>query len=327
MREINIGRNESGQRIDKLLVKYFREASPGFLYKMMRRKNILLNGHRSAGNEILKNGDVITVYFSEETFRKFTGAETAGNELDRIRKSTAASLSVIYEDDNILLIDKPAGLLSQKAKESDISAVDLITAHLIDNGSLTEKDLLSFRPGIASRLDRNTSGILAAGKSLAGLQTLNEIFRSRTVQKYYRCIVSGKVTECSHLRGYLRKDEKSNKARVSLTPFDGAVPIETSYEPVRSSDGMSLLTVHLITGRTHQIRSHLASVSHPVVGDTKYGDRTVNEAFRRKYGVTHQMLHAYELVFPDTDGTLSYLSGRSFIAPEPDIFKRLEREI
>ena len=327
MKEIRIGTNEAGQRADKLLVKYFREASSGFLYKMMRRKNILLNGHKLCGSEILRQGDVLSVWFSDETFQKFRGDDTAGKELARIRKSGSRPLSILYEDDNILLIDKPAGLLSQKAKESDISTVDLITAHLIDNGSLTANDLRTFHPGIASRLDRNTSGILAAGKSLAGLQALNEMFRARTVRKYYRCIVSGEVSEGAHLCGYLRKDASCNIAEISDVPFDGALPVETYYEPVQSGSTMSLLNVHLITGRTHQIRSHLASVSHPVVGDMKYGDRAVNELFRRKYGVVCQMLHAYELIMPEIDGPLSYLSGRSFIAPEPDIFKRLEQDI
>ena len=154
-----------------------------------------------------------------------------------------------------------------------------------------------------------------------------EALKKRTVQKYYRCIVKGEVKEKTHLKGYLSKDESANKVtiRTRITPDEKAdyLPIETEYRPVQVSNGYTELEVHLITGRSHQIRAHLASIGHPIIGDVKYGDRGVNEHFRREAGIRSQMLHSWKLVFPQMDTPLDYLSGKSFTAPVQGEFQKV----
>ena len=182
MKETIIKENESGQRLDKYLKKYLPQAPGSFIYKMLRKKNITLNGKKAAGQEKLNTGDSIKFFLAEETIDKFTG-NAAASESYPVKKD----LEIIYEDDNILLINKPAGMLSQKAKKEDVSLVEYVIGYLLSNGSVTKEELLTFHPGICNRLDRNTSGMVVAGKSLAGLQIMGEAFKERTLAKYYLC--------------------------------------------------------------------------------------------------------------------------------------------
>lgn len=338
MQEIIIGKNEAGQRLNKFLGKYLREAPQSFLYKMLRKKNIVLNGKKAEGSELLAEGDHIKLFLAEDTIEKFAGPRSARKTGGRLSPGNAAygkPLQVIYEDENIVLINKPAGLLSQKAKPEDVSAVELLIEYLLGTGAVKEEELRTFRPSVCNRLDRNTSGLLAAGRSLAGLQELSALFKDRSLKKYYRCVVKGTVSGSCYIKGWLSKNEKTNKVKV-LTEVEklqpdrqqrkadpDMVPIETAYTPVAAGKDATLLEVHLITGKTHQIRAHLASIGHPLAGDYKYGDRAFNEQFRRAFGLEHQMLHAYRLEFPEMDGALGALSGRSFTAEEPAYFKEI----
>ena len=192
-------------------------------------------------------------------------------------------------------------MLSQKAKPEDVSLVEYLIAHLIHKGELNAGDLASFKPGICNRLDRNTSGIVAAGKTTKGLQQLSEAFKQRTLGKYYLCIVKGNVDKRALIKGYLYKDNKTNKVTISRTETKDSLPIETEYIPVCSNGNVTLLKIHLLTGRSHQIRAHLASIGHPLIGDYKYGQKSVNDTFNRQYKVKDQMLHSYELDIPDMD--------------------------
>lgn len=319
MEQITVSRNEAGQRLDKLLGKFLREAPKSFLYKMMRKKNITLNGKKVQGNEMLAEGDEIRLFFSEETIRKFRG------EAPKIAAVPKTKLAVVYEDEHIILINKPAGMLSQKADPKDVSLVEYLIAYLLETGSITEQELLRFHPAVCNRLDRNTSGLVIAGKSLAGLQSMSSMLKERSVCKYYRCIVKGEMQGSQYLNGYLIKDQRTNKVRIvqNKGTDPDAKPIETEYQVLAAADGLTLLEVHLITGRSHQIRAHLASIGHPILGDMKYGDAKWNEAYRRSHKVTHQLLHAYRLEMPQIEGTLSYLSGKTFTAPMPAIYQKL----
>ena len=223
-----------------------------------------------------------------------------------------------YEDEDVIIINKPVGMLSQKAKPEDISANEYIIAYLLQSGALTQEALNTFKPSICNRLDRNTSGLLIAGKTLKGLQEMAEALKERSAQKYYRCIVSGVLKEKTYLKGYLSKDERTNKVTIYKTkPADKSIeclPIETEYRPIASANGYTELEVHLITGRSHQIRAHLSSIGHPIIGDTKYGSPKVNEIFGRECRLKSQLLHAYRIHFAD---------GREVIAPTPKAYDKV----
>ena len=180
-----------------------------------------------------------------------------------------------------------------------ICLAEYLLGYLIRSGSLELEGFASFRPSVCNRLDRNTTGLLLMGKSLNGSQTLSQALKDRTIRKFYRALVSGEIKESAHLSGYLRKDEKTNQVEILEKEADNASYIETAYEPVAYKNGVTELEIHLITGRTHQIRAHLSSIGHPIIGDMKYGDANVNHAFYELDHVTHQLLHAYRLEFPD----------------------------
>ena len=348
MQKISVGAPDAGQRLDKFLLKFFKEADKGFLYKMLRKKNITLNGKKADGSEKLAAGDELTFFFARETFEKFRGVPSvvgpAGMAVAAAQKTSAPAASakaaapklhVVFEDEHVLFVDKPAGLLTQKAKPEDVSLNDLIAAYLAEQGENTS---LTFSAGTANRLDRNTSGLVAAGKTLAGQQRLTALLRERLIEKYYWCVVGGKLSASLHLKQYYAKDEASNTAQLSDTPFPGAQTAELEAAPIAALDGgFTLLRVHLITGRTHQIRAQLAAAGHPVLGDGKYGNRELNHTFTeaKGYALRHQLLHAREMHFPaPEDGAAERLglsetaaaewqalAGKTVAAPLPASFK------
>lgn len=326
MREIVIEKNEAGQRLDKFLAKYMNEASKSFFYKMMRKKNITLNGKKCEGNEKLAEGDVVKLFLAEDTIEKFSSVQ--------VQEVKKVDLDILYEDDEIILVNKPAGMLSQKAKETDEFLVEYLIDYLLGSGKLTESGLRAFRPSVCNRLDRNTSGIVAAGRSLAGLQMLSGVFKDRSIHKYYQCLVSGEIRDVKTVDGWLLKDEKKNQVRIlteaEAKRFGGRSGdeepkrIRTKYEPIATDGRFTLLKVTLLTGRSHQIRAHLASLGHPIVGDSKYGGVSkVNPSGRT---VKYQLLHSYRLEFPKLAEPFAYLSGRVFEAPMPGYFASVLKE-
>ncbi len=313
MKRFVIEENEAGQRFDKYLAKLLKQAPKSFFYKMLRKKNITLNGKKASGNEKLSKGDQVTLFLSDDTFLKFAG--------DGAVPKAICKLDILYEDEDILLVNKPAGMLSQPSESGEPSLVEYITGYLLETGSLTEKSLHTFRPSVCNRLDRNTSGIIAAGKSLSGLQELSALFHDRTIHKDYLCLVKGVIKNENYIKGYLHKDEKCNKVVVYDSRKEASLPIETYYTPWGDNGHDTLLKVRLITGRTHQIRAHLAGIGHPLAGDGKYGKEAFNKSLRHEYSLGHQLLHAYRLEFPEhLDGKLQRLSGRVFVAKVPEQF-------
>lgn len=336
MQTLTVTSNEAGQRMDKLLAKYLNQAGKGFLYKMMRKKNITLNGKKCDGSERLAEGDEIRMFLSDDTITKFQSHCVPSHPVGKgdLEPRPPApgmaglygkeKLSIIYEDSHILIADKPAGMLSQKAKEGDMSLNEYILNYLIDSGGLPISQLRTFKPSICNRLDRNTTGLVVAGKSLPGLQVMNEVFKDRSIHKYYQCIVSGNVEGRQLVAGFLKKDEAANTVAVSPVEAEGSVPIMTEYLPLAGNGRFTLLEVTLITGRSHQIRAHLSSIGHPIAGDYKYGLRNVNQSMKEKYGVSSQLLHSWKLVMPEEmPGPLGDLGGREFFAPLPGQFKRV----
>lgn len=312
MQEITIRDNDSGQRFDKYLQKYLKEAPKGFIYKMLRKKNIKLNGKRAEGREILKTGDHVFLFFSEETLHKFCG----NGEAQKEKQYPCTDLGILYENDHILLLDKPAGVLSQKAAPDDVSMVEYVLGYLQKTGQWVPGD--TFTPAICNRLDRNTSGLLIAGKSLRGLQQMAVLLRERTLDKYYTTIVEGVMKEPAAICGYLEKDKKTNTVHIYDRAAEGRAFIKTAYEPIRTGKNHTLLRVRLITGKTHQIRAHLSSIGHPLAGDKKYGGHPLVS----EDGSNHYFLHAEELTFPELSEEFRDLSQQTFRTPPPTMFQK-----
>ena len=311
MKEYVINENEAGQRFDKYLFKLLPKAPSGLIFKQLRNKNITLNNKKAKGSEILKENDLVKIFMADETIAGFSGSVNFSHNAQNI-----PALNVVYEDENILLADKPVGILSQKSVPSDISMNEMLVNHLVHNG-FDEKMLATFRPAFCNRLDRNTSGLMIAGKSLKGLQQMSRLIKERTVDKYYLAVVLGIINKPDNLEGYLVKN-KDNTVIITKEPVKDSEYIHTSYEPLLCNGELTLIKVLLITGKTHQIRAHLASIGHPVVGDPKYGNAQSNRRFHEKY----QMLHSYELVFPKMDPPFDNISRHSFMTKYPDRFRK-----
>ena len=336
---------EAGGRLDKYLMKFLKEAPASFIYKMLRKKNIVLNGKKAAGSEFLKEDDEVKLYLSDETVVKFGGKVISSKTADREYEATAEdelesgvdnSLydrlknlkweydepQVIYEDRDIIILNKPVNVLSQIAKLGDVSMNEWLISYLIRSGSLSANDLLTVKPAVVNRLDRNTSGIILAGKTLTGLRFLSDIIKARTLKKYYLTIVKGEVLKNFTAEAYLLKNDNHNTVKIYQDKVEGADYIKTAYEVLEVKGGHSLLKVELITGKSHQIRAHLSFLGYPVIGDGKYGLKSENTTYRRM-GLNSQFLHSYEIKFPEIDDEFAYLSGKSFKADLPERLKKV----
>lgn len=340
MYQTNITEKEAGQRFDKYLHRILPNAGSSFLYKMLRKKNITLNDRKADGSEKIAVGDSVKIYFAKETLLKFQGLQQKNNAEDYLAAYRAISgVQILYENQHILLADKPAGVLTQKAAQTDFSLNEWLIGYLLVSGFVKKEELAGFKPSVCNRLDRNTSGIVLCAKSLQGAQMLGELLKSRTLHKYYQTYVKGTLRTEQLVEGYLYKDEKHNKVSVTLTEAGKAsgkeersphsvsdaksAYIRTAYKPLEMTHDKTLLEVELITGKPHQIRAHLASIGHPLLGDYKYGDKVWNEEYRKKYHVKAQLLHAYKVVFPQLDEPFDDISGKTFYAKLPDIFHKV----
>lgn len=300
MKEFIIQKNEENQRFDKYLKKLLPNATTSFLYKMMRKKNIVINKKKVEGNEKLKAGDVVSIFLSDETFEKFhMNLEEVRKEYDALKALTLKGLKVVYEDEEMIVADKPYNMLSQKASDKDLSANEYLLGYMISKGELSFEEFQTFKPSVVNRLDRNTTGLLLFGKTLHALQELGEGIRERSIEKYYRAVVAGELKDELELKGYLLKDEKTNKVTYHKEQVEGSDYIETGVKPIQCKNGLTLVEIHLVTGKTHQIRLHLSTIGHPILGDMKYGDETINKKYYESHKVNHQLLHAYRLEFPD----------------------------
>jgi len=315
MKEFIIQKNEENQRFDKYLKKLLPNATTSFLYKMMRNKNIVINKKKVEGNEKLKAGDVVSIFLSDETFEKFhVNLEELKKEYDSLKSLSLKGLKVVYEDDEMIVADKPYNMLSQKASDKDLSANEYLLGYMINKGELSFEEFQTFRPSVVNRLDRNTTGLLLFGKTLNALQQLGEGIRERSIEKYYRAIVAGELKEELELKGYLLKDEKTNKVSYHKEQVEDSDYIETGVKPIQSKNGLTLVEIHLVTGKTHQIRLHLSTIGHPILGDMKYGDERINKKYYESHKVNHQLLHAYRLEF---------LDGKVVVAEPAGVFEKL----
>lgn len=328
MQLIVIEENDAGQRLDKFLHKCLPQAPNSFLYKMLRKKNIMLNGKKAEGKEVLKKQDEVKFFLSDETYQKFSSGRITDCQEFEHAYHTLKGIQVLYEDHHILALYKPWNMLSQKAEPEDLTINEWVTGYLLETEALSKEDLMRFKPSVCNRLDRNTTGLLLAGKTLAGTQMLSSLLKSRDLHKYYRLFVKGQIQDACLIDGWLVKDPVANKVTVSMKQSnpDKGDYIQTFYKPVQVFADKTLLEVELITGKTHQIRAHLASIGHPLIGDYKYGDKNFNRHFKEKFQVTSQLLHAYRVVFPDMEAPFEALSGKELKAPLPPVFDKIITE-
>ncbi len=305
MKEFYIKKNDAGQRLDKYLTKSFPLLPQSLMYKYIRSKRIKVNNKRSEISYRLQENDLVSLYINDEFFQEkepkydFLGA--------------GKSLKIVYEDENIILIDKPTGLLSHPDENNFTdTAITRIKRYLYEKGEYNPADEMSFAPALVNRIDRNTSGIIIGAKNAEALRILNEKLKNRELKKLYLCVVIGKLKNPTGIiEGFLQKNEKQNKVYISEEANRSAKSIATKYNVIDYKNGLSLVEVELLTGRTHQIRASFAHLGTPLLGDGKYGTNAQNKQFG---GYKKQFLYSYKLTFDFTSdaGILNYLNKKSF---------------
>ena len=321
LKKLVITKNDANQRIDKYLKKLLVNAPSNFIYKMFRKKDIKVNGKRVNEKYILAEGDILEMFLYEDKFKEFT-AEKSIYEVEKTFK-------VLYEDKNILIVDKPAGLLvHEDANESINTLTNQVLSYLASKNELDLSRENTFMPGPVHRLDRNTSGIVIFGKTLAALQDLNEMIKLRhCIEKSYLTICKGNLSTPRHLKGYMVKLEDKSQVKLVNKDYPGALTMETLVKPIKSKNDFSLVEVILVTGRMHQIRVHLASIDHPIIGDRKYGDFKLNKTIKNTFGLNNQLLHAYKIKFVKTIGTLKYLQDKEIVCNVPKQFEKIVKTL
>ena len=310
MQILKINKNDAGQRLDKFLTKAVKGLPASLMYKYIRTKKIKVNRKRCEQKQILEEGDEIQLFIRDEFF---DSPEKDEGALSRI----TPKLEIVYEDENIILVNKrPGVLVHEDDSASDNTLIMHIKAYLYQKGEYDPDEEQSFSPALCNRIDRNTGGIVIAAKNAEALRVMNEKIKHDEIRKFYLCAVHGRPQRMAEtLTGYLKKNSSTNLVTISDTPKEGYKNIITKYKVIAFSKGSSLIEVELVTGRTHQIRAHMAHIGHPLLGDGKYG---VNRDDRSK-GYKYQALYSYRLIFDfgKDEGFLGYLSGKQVnLAPE-----------
>jgi len=310
MKQIIVNKNDSGQRLDKFLLKSFETLPKSMMFKQIRKKNIKINKKRCTPEQIICEGDVIELYLSDDMLKE---KETHYDFL-----SAPKALDIVFEDENIILLNKKSGQLCHPERGEYINTlISSLKRYLFEKGEWSPKEENSFSPALANRIDRNTSGLVIGAKNYEALKFLNAKIKSREIKKFYLTICEGRFEKQSEtLEGFLVKDEKKNTVSVSENETEGSKKILTKYNVLDFANGYSLLEVELLTGRTHQIRAHLASIGHPLMNDGKYG---------KNHGRFSQELCSYKLRFDFKDaGKFEYLNGREFEIKNCEILRKFE---
>ncbi len=314
MKEIKVTKNDSGQRIDRFLSKSF-PLGQGQICKLARKNCIKLNGKKCKPDAHIAENDIIKLFVPDDML--IPKAKANPDDFTAV----SDKIDIVYEDENILLVDKPVGMVVHEDESGDSDTlINRIKSYLYRKGEYRPENELSFAPALCNRIDRNTCGIVIAAKNAESLRILNQKIRDRELTKLYLCIACGKVTpDSATLTAYLEKNSDTNTVKISDKKTKSNLTIKTKYKVLAYNGENSLLKVDLLTGRTHQIRAHLAYIGHPLLGDGKYGSNKLN----RQYGFKYQALCSYELEFKFTtdSGCLSYLDGRKFRAKAPDFVK------
>lgn len=313
MKEFQIKKNDAGQRLDKFLSKAVKGLPMSLMYKYIRTKKIKVNRARTEQKYMLQEGDIVQLFIKDEFFE-------SPEKDDSALASIVPKLTIVYEDENIILCNKRPGVLVHEDDEGkDNTLIMHIKAYLYQKGEYDPENEQSFAPALCNRIDRNTGGIVIGAKNAEALRVMNEKIKNDEISKFYYCVVHGKMPKKSDtLTGFLLKDSDKNQVKIFDKQVKGSKNIITKYKVISEKNGMSLLEIDLVTGRTHQIRAHMSYIGHPLLGDGKYG---INKDDRTK-GYKYQALYAYRLRFDfkDDSGALGYLKGKEVKLSRDDVW-------
>lgn len=314
---IEIGSNEAGQRLDKFLRKYLKDVPLSAIFKTLRKGDVRVNGAKGKEKQFLEVGDVIEIKYltSNAPKEKKTVPEVE------------PEFKVTYEDDNILIVEKWPGILVHKDMAgTDVTLTDQVLSYLAQKGEYVPREEKTFSPSPVNRLDRNTSGLVMYGKNFEALKALNEMIRDGRIVKNYLAIVQGRIKDGEY-RAYIEKREDNNISSISQEPGPMRKEIAMTVKTLESSGLFSLVELDLLTGRSHQLRAHLASLGNPIIGDRKYGDKKINSFFANKYALNFQYLYAYKVTFKNPDGKLEYLGNKVMTEKLPPLFKKIKTDL
>lgn len=317
--KIEIGPNEAGQRLDKFLRKLLKDVPLSAIFKALRKKDIRVNGTKQNEKYFLEEGDIVEIKYIQSNKE---------NKEDKFIKVDPKRVKIIYEDDNMLIIEKWPDVLvhSDTKNNEEPTLTDYVLSYLNDKGDYLPENELTFTPASCNRLDRNTSGMVIFGKSFEGLKCINEAIRDDEIRKYYYTLAKGKVRDGLY-EAYILKNPETNVSKIYDTEVKGSKRIAMEISTVESNGAYSLIDINLITGRSHQIRAHLAHLGNPIIGDSKYGDKKLNSFFESKYGLNYQYLYAYKLNFRKINGKLEYLRNKTIAAALPPILKKIKQDV
>lgn len=316
---IEIGANEAGQRLDKFLRKLLKDVPLSAIFKALRKKDIRVNGKKQNEKYFLEEGDVVEIKYiqSKQEPKK-----------DKFIKVDPKRLKICFEDENMVIVEKWPGVLvhSDSDRNEEPTLTDYVLSYLHDKGDYLPENEITFTPAPCNRLDRNTSGVVIFGKTFEGLKMINEAIREDEIKKYYYTLVKGKIRDGLY-EGYIVKNPETNISKVYDKPVNNSKKISMKISTVETNGAYSLIEVDLITGRSHQIRAHMAHLGCPIVGDNKYGDKQLNSFFDNKYGLNYQFLYAYKLNFRKINGKLSYLNNKTIAVALPPIMKKIKQDV
>lgn len=316
--KIDIGPNEAGQRVDKFCRKWLQDVPLGAIFKAFRKGDIRVNGKKVKQNYFLQEGDSIEAKYLEST---------KAQQIKEFQQVDFSSMKITYEDENMLIVEKWPGVLVHSDKaDGEPTLTDYVLTYLYEKGDYIPENEVTFTPAPCNRLDRNTSGLVIFGKNFQSLKLLNEMIRERKIKKYYTALVRGKLKDGNY-EAYILKNEINNISEVSKDKKPNSKKIAMEVKVIDTVGTYSLLELDLITGRSHQLRAHLAYLGNEIIGDDKYGDRKINSFFNNKYGLNFQFLYAYKLIFKDCPQELAYMENKTITETLPPIFKKIKKDV